>query len=174
MSTTEIFKPLPYPFDHYEVSVEGHLRAIATKRLISAPISGDGYVRVGLKRGFDAVRVVYLHRMVALMHVPGDTSLQVNHKDLCKHNNCASNLEWVTRSDNNKHPHTHRPELAVARGLKVRRALSAVRLCDAGVEEYESGKAAAIAMGAVHKAANICNAVARGSVAYGRTWSYKT
>lgn len=44
-----------------------------------------------------------LHRIVALVFVPGDTSLIVNHKDGIKENCIYTNLEWSTHSDNNYH-----------------------------------------------------------------------
>ncbi len=44
-----------------------------------------------------------VHRLVAAAFIPGDTSLQVNHKDLNKQNNHVENLEWVTELENRRH-----------------------------------------------------------------------
>lgn len=43
-----------------------------------------------------------VHRLVAMAWIEGDFSLTVNHKDACITNNCAGNLEWMTRGDNTK------------------------------------------------------------------------
>jgi len=46
----------------------------------------------------------YSHRLVATAFVPKvEGKDHVNHKDGNKLNNCASNLEWVTRSENMLH-----------------------------------------------------------------------
>ena len=47
-----------------------------------------------------------IHRFVANAFIPNPDRLpEVNHKDGNKMNNSASNLEWVTSSENSKHAH---------------------------------------------------------------------
>jgi hypothetical protein len=47
-----------------------------------------------------------LHRIIAKLFVPNsENKLFVNHIDGNKENNCAENLEWVTKSENTKHAH---------------------------------------------------------------------
>ena len=46
----------------------------------------------------------FIHRLVAQHFCEGyQKDLVVNHKDGNKLNNCANNLEWVTRSENDLH-----------------------------------------------------------------------
>lgn len=68
-------------------------------------IDAKGYHTVSLYK--DGVEKIYLvHRLVASAFVPNPDDLpQVNHEDGNKHNNCASNLKWVTPSQNIEHAH---------------------------------------------------------------------
>jgi len=98
----------------YEVSDMGRVRsldrAIPTPggsrfgkgQLIVAHLAGRGYLYVFLKRdGKQYSRSV--HRLVAFAFKCPGTGPEVNHRDLDKTNNRASNLEWVTRKENMAH-----------------------------------------------------------------------
>lgn len=63
----------------------------------------DGYLKVTLRiRGKS--KKFFIHRLVAMMFVPGyDEEKVVNHKDGDKQNNHYSNLEWVYSWENEKH-----------------------------------------------------------------------
>ena len=63
----------------------------------------DGYKRIVLMK--DAIKKRYMcHRLVAEMFVPNpDNKPYVNHIDGNRGNNCASNLEWCTQSENEQH-----------------------------------------------------------------------
>lgn len=169
MEATETYKPLPHPFNDYEASDHARIRTRTTGRILSTAIGRDGYVRVGLPK---ARRTAYVHRLVASVHVPGDTSLTVNHKDLNKQHNLPANLEWVTRSQNSKHFNSLRPDVARARGAKRGKPVQATRLEDAVAECYVSARAAALVLGNSNKAGNICHALQGGTTAYGRMWRY--
>ena len=59
----------------------------------------NGYLRGRIYR-----KDYYLHRLVAGAFIKNpDNKPEVNHKDGNKENNCVSNLEWVTSSENRKH-----------------------------------------------------------------------
>jgi hypothetical protein len=69
-------------------------------RELRPSVAGSGYLTVNFQmRG----KKYYIHRLVAEHFIDGDSSLEVNHKDGDKKNNCVSNLEWVTSSENQKH-----------------------------------------------------------------------
>lgn len=96
----------------YEVSDAGNIRGLARKvrcrngtRGIKAKVlrafisSSTGYLQVALHGKRESV-----HRLVAIEFCEGQSDgLVVNHKDGRKTNNHASNLEWVTHSENLRH-----------------------------------------------------------------------
>ena len=58
----------------------------------------------GYLRGVMYQKDVYIHRIIAMCFVDNPNGYkEVNHKDGNKENNCADNLEWCSRSQNNKH-----------------------------------------------------------------------
>ncbi|HEL1567092.1 TPA: HNH endonuclease [Streptococcus suis] len=71
-------------------------------RILKGVKDRDGYYYVSLYKNGKR-RGWYIHRLVALHFVKGDTTLVVNHKDGKKENNSASNLEWVTQAQNILH-----------------------------------------------------------------------
>lgn len=89
----------------YLISDLGNVWSIKTGRNRKQNENSAGYLRVQLgAKG----KKLFVHRLVAEAFVEGyfDGAV-VNHKDLDKHNNKASNLEWVSRSENSKHAYIH-------------------------------------------------------------------
>jgi hypothetical protein len=66
-------------------------------------VDSKGYLRVTLSK--DGTNKTYkVHRLVATAFTPNPDNLpQVNHIDGNKSNNCVSNLEWCTQSENMRH-----------------------------------------------------------------------
>ncbi len=64
---------------------------------------GKGYRILALSVDGDEARA-YVHRLVAVTFIPNpENKPYVNHKDGCKQNNRADNLEWCTMEENNIH-----------------------------------------------------------------------
>lgn len=94
---------------YYEVSDMGRIRrakpGVATfvGRPVQ-PVSGPGgYPQVQVCGG-GKIRRMYLHHIVAeTFHGPRPRGFVINHKDLDKSNNAASNLEYLSSRDNAMH-----------------------------------------------------------------------
>ena len=108
----EIWKPIEgHPF--YEVSTLGRVRSLdrmvqgrgflkevfQAGRILKLGRCTNGYIFAMLGKG----NTKLVHRLVAIAFVPGDQSLTVNHKDLVRDNNAATNLEWLSYGENIKH-----------------------------------------------------------------------
>ena len=99
----------------YEVSDLGRVRSV--DRYLGHPSSPNGAFRKGKiltpksKRYADIhlwrnrkYVSTHVHRLVAIAFIPNpENKAEVNHKDGNKLNNHVNNLEWVTRSENQKH-----------------------------------------------------------------------
>ena len=94
----ERWKPIEdYP--GYEVSTMGRVRNIRTGYILKTYDDGRGYLRVKLHRA--NLRV---HILVAKAFIPNpDNKPEVNHKKGKKNDVRASQLEWVTPSENIQH-----------------------------------------------------------------------
>lgn len=114
----EIWRPVVGYEDCYEVSNLGRLRTVGHiieysdgrrrhvrgGRIISygKPKSNGYYIKC-LQMG-STKKYVTIHRLVATAFIPNPDNLeQVNHKNGVKTDNRASNLEWVSRSENSIH-----------------------------------------------------------------------
>ena len=84
---------------------------IVKDKVLKPCLNNSGYFRVSMNL-IGKRKDYFVHRLVAECFCPNPYNKdKVNHKDGNKHNNNASNLEWVTSSENNKH--------AFANGLKL-------------------------------------------------------
>lgn len=102
METTEIWADVEGFEGLYQVSDMGRIRSMRTGKVMSEKsLNGGGYVQKQLYKNGVVKRAV-VHRLVASAFVEG-SGPEVNHKNGCKTDNRAENLEWVTRSQNVSH-----------------------------------------------------------------------
>jgi hypothetical protein len=103
METKEIWKDIEGYEGLYQVSNLGRIKSLNFKR------SGkEGILKSNPEGGYCAVTlshkrrgVFYIHRLVATAFIPNpENKPEVNHINHNKRDNRASNLEWVTQSEN--------------------------------------------------------------------------
>jgi hypothetical protein len=86
----------------YFVSSMGRVRSLVTG-IILKPFNRKEYLSVDFKV-HGVVKYLTVHKLVATAFLgPCPEGMQVNHKDMNKHNNCASNLEYITPVENIRH-----------------------------------------------------------------------
>ena len=100
--------------ERYEVSNLGRVRSLnynhtGRAKILKPGTNNCGYHYVTLCKDGN-VKHMLVHRLVALAFVQNPLNLEtVNHRNEDKHNNNVSNLEWLSRKDNNAYS---RPQLA--------------------------------------------------------------
>ena len=108
-------------FENYEVSNLGNVKSFCFKkeRILKHKTDKDGYLCIAL---FLNKKIYYIkiHRLVMQHFGVGIEKETVNHIDGNKKNNCISNLEWSTRSENNKHAYLIGLKVQDAEHLKKR------------------------------------------------------
>jgi len=107
--TVENWRPVVGLDGFYEVSDLGRVRIVKSRhishegRIMKPYRRANGYMDIQLCRLGKRKRF-FVHRLVASAFIgPCPPLYEVNHKDLDKSNNGASNLEYLTRSENEKH-----------------------------------------------------------------------
>ena len=76
---------------------------IVPEKIINPYASGDGYLQVKLWKD-GKVEQPLVHRLVATAFLENTEGYkEINHKDENKQNNCVDNLEWCSRSYNNRY-----------------------------------------------------------------------
>lgn len=105
----EVWKPIKGYEGIYAVSDLGRVKSlprngtIRQERVLRGNFKRSGYVNIVLQKN-GKPRTFRLHRLVARAFIPNpENKPQVNHKNGNKRDNRATNLEWVTSSENLKH-----------------------------------------------------------------------
>ncbi len=92
-------------YSNYDVSNYGRVKSKKHNIILKYNKSGPYYTIMLYDKNISKGYRLSVHRLVAHVFVKGETKIKniVNHKDENKHNNKASNLEWMTRAENNKY-----------------------------------------------------------------------
>lgn len=92
--------------DRVVICRNGDKKPVKSK-LISPADNGTGYLFVYLWKNNKSYRK-YVHRLVAETFIPNHKNLpEVNHKDRNKKNNNVTNLEWMSRLENEQYKEKH-------------------------------------------------------------------
>ena len=138
----EIWKEIPENLTlgkiNYQVSNKGRYKSNRGKVIdFKCPFH---YITVSFRNNNKQV-TYQLHRIIAYLFVPNlENKPFVNHIDGNKENNCADNLEWVTKSENTKHAHA--TGLIKSTGRKVNQYDKSENF----IAQFESIKGAGIAL----------------------------
>lgn len=136
--------------------------------LMATHITNAGYISVNLCKN-NKYKSFDIHRLVALAFIGcGGSEMEVNHKDENKQNNIVDNLEWVTKSQNNRY------------GTKVERQATKVKLpvlqYDTSgnfIREWESATDAELSISGKFTGAISHNINGKTKTAFGYVWRFK-
>lgn len=99
----EIWKDVEGYEGIYQVSNLGRILRVDFGRFLKGTTAWNGYIHIGLSNN-GKVKHIGLHQVVAAAFIGScPEGMEVNHIDTNKANNQASNLEYLTHSDNQKH-----------------------------------------------------------------------
>lgn len=145
----EIWKTIEdYP--NYQVSIKGRIRN-KKNGLIKKPAidNSTGYLKVNLSSN-KKCKTKAVHRLVAETFLGKKEKMDVNHIDGCKTNNNIKNLEWCTRSENEKHAYKLGLRLPIVSPSK-----QSVKILETG-EVFDSLSACANAIKGQQKTISMC------------------
>ena len=136
-----------------------------------------GYKKVGLRTESGKYLQITVHRLVALSFIPNpENKPEVNHKDKNRENNCVENLEWVTKSENERHKHltykvSDETKKKISQSLRKRKNHKAIKVrCLETGEVWECASEASRSLGLSRNA--ITNSIKLGCKAKGLHWEF--
>ena len=104
----------------YEISDMGRVKSLwyGKEKILKPGKNTHGYLFVCLSKDGQK-KVSLVHRLVAESFIQNPNNLEtINHKDEVKTNNTVTNLEWMSRKDNNNYG-THNKRMAEALSKQV-------------------------------------------------------
>lgn len=121
-------------------------------KLIHGNDNGNGYLVVNLRKN-QKRESCYIHRLVAEAFIENPCGKpEINHIDANKKNNCVTNLEWCTRSENiacavphMRHPKNGRPTKTGEKYITLKKGryrLGMGKVCDRSYKTLEEAVAA--------------------------------
>jgi len=135
---SEIWKTIE-EFPIYEVSNLGRIKNSISKKILRANLK-SGYHHVCLINT-NYRKTCSVHRLVAIAFIPNpENKSDVNHKDKDKLNNELSNLEWMTRKENN----SHKSQNLICKSNKNKPLLRIDKDTNEIIEKYDSIELAGI------------------------------
>jgi len=166
----------------YQVSNFGRVMSLKRYKtgggILRQSLSNAGYLKVGLYKE-STHKNHNVHRLVALAFIPKDGCEFVNHIDGNKVNNKVENLEWCSRSDNQKHAFRmglQKVNLIAAREAawkKTRKSILQYTIGHDFIKEYVSVSEAAKETGIKRTAISQC-LIGNSSQSGGFLWEYKS
>ena len=163
----------------YSVNAKGDVRNNNTCRILKTSYC-QAYAYVTPSKNGKAKRL-NIHRAVATAFIPNTEKKEtVNHINGIKHDNRVENLEWSTRSENNKHAWDaglnkstdKSKKQAAENGRRYSKPVIGTHKIDGSIIEFESAKAAARAFNGSQ--GNItCCCQGNKKTCYGYIWRYK-
>nr|DAJ02249.1 MAG TPA: homing endonuclease [Caudoviricetes sp.]DAM42420.1 MAG TPA: homing endonuclease [Caudoviricetes sp.] len=114
----EIWKDIKEYEGLYQVSNLGRVKRVTTGRILKGSKDRGGYLVVNLSKN-NSGSMKKIHRLVAQAFIPNpENKAEINHIDEDKTNNMLSNLDWMTRKENNNHG-TRTDRMAKTRSIPI-------------------------------------------------------